>query len=126
VHVFDTRAANKTIQQQLASPELKNASLLIAYCSANEVKTFADAGLQKNIPVVNVNLPNDGGFTGNPFFVMLNSTLKTQCEGIYRYMKKQYALDRLWYFVRKAHWKTVSEGYFDDFAKSTNGYPCNM
>ena len=91
-----------------------------------QVKTFADAGLQKNIPVVNVNLPNDGGVTGNPFFVMLNSTLKTQCEGIYRYMQKQYALDRIVVFRKKGTLEDRIRGYFDDFAKSTNGVPLKL
>jgi len=126
VHVFDTRAANKTIQEQLASPEISNASLLITYCSASEIKTFADAGLRKNIPVVNVNLPNDGGVTGNPFFVMLNSTLKTQCEGIYRHMQKQYALDRIVVFRKKGTLEDRIRGYFDDYAKSTNGIPLKL
>jgi hypothetical protein len=69
VHIFDTRSGKETIAEQLAKPELKNIELIIAYCSAAEVKIFADAGLQKNIPVINVNLPNDGGVTANPFFV---------------------------------------------------------
>jgi hypothetical protein len=101
VQVFDTRSVRQTVQQQLANASVKDINLLIAYCSANEVKSFADAGLQMNIPVINVNLPNDGGVTGNPFYVMLNSTLKTQCEGIYRHIQKFYALDRLIVFRKK-------------------------
>lgn len=121
VMVFDTRSASQTIQQQLAGASMKEVNLLITYCAAAEVKIFADAGLQKNVPVINVNLPNDGGVTGNPFYVMLNSTLKTQCEGIYRHIQKYYALDRLIVFRKKGVLEDRIKSYFDDFAKNTMG-----
>lgn len=126
VQVYDTRSSRQTIQQQLAAPAMKDTRLLIAYCSAAEVKVFADAGLQKNIPVINVNLPNDGGVTGNPYYVMLNSTLKTQCEGIYRHMQKFYALDRLVVFRKKGVLEDRIKSYFDEFAKNTMGVPLKL
>lgn len=126
VQVFDTRSVRQTVQQQLANAALKDIQLLIAYCSANEVKSFADAGLQMNIPVINVNLPNDGGVTGNPFYVMLNSTLKTQCEGIYRHIQKFYALDRLIVFRKKGVLEDRIRSYFDEFAKNTIGIPLKL
>src|SRR5687768_9805062 len=86
VFIYDTRSTTETLSQQLEKSARDSVDMIIAYCSPNEVKTFADAGLKRNIPVINANLPNDGGVTGNPFFVVLNSTLKTQCEGIYRYI----------------------------------------
>lgn len=126
VHVFDTRSSRQNIQQQLAGAELKDINLLVAYCSASEVKVFADAGLQRNIPVINVNLPNDGGVTGNPFFVMLNPTLKTQCEGIYRHLQKFYSLERLLVFRKKGVLEDRIKSYFDEFAKNTVGVPLKL
>jgi hypothetical protein len=126
VHVYDTRSSRQSIQQQLAGEELKEINLLIAYCSAAEVKVFADAGLQKNIPVINVNLPNDGGVTGNPFFVMLNPTLKTQCEGIYRHLQKFYSLERLVVFRKKGVLEDRIKSYFDEFGKNTVGVPLKL
>ena len=72
---------------------MDSVELIIAHCSSAEVKIFADAGLKKNIPVINANLPNDGSATANPFFVVLNPTLKTQCEGIYKHIQKYYSLE---------------------------------
>ena len=126
VHIFDTRSGKETIAEQLAKPELKNIELIIAYCSAAEVKIFADAGLQKNIPVINVNLPNDGGVTANPFFVLLNSTLKTQCEGIYRHIQKYYSLNPLIVFRKKGQLEDRIKTYFDDFGKSTLSTPLKL
>jgi len=91
VFVYDTRSAKESLPEQLNRSELDSVELIITHCSAGEAKLLADAGLKRNIPVINANLPNDGGVTGNPFFVVLNPTLKTQCEGIYRYIQKYYA-----------------------------------
>ncbi len=126
VQIFDTRSAKQTLQQQLTGNSMKDVNLVIAYCSAAEVKLFADAGLQKNVPVINANLPNDGGVTGNPFYVMLNSTLKTQCEGIYRHIQKFYSLDRLVVFRKKGVLEDRIKSYFDEFAKNTMGVPLKL
>ena len=101
VFVYDTRSAKETLEEQLNKPELQNVDLIIAHCGSNEVRAFAEAGLRKNIPVINTTIPNDGGTTGNPFFVVLNSTLKTQCEGIYKYIQKYYAIEPIVVFRKK-------------------------
>ncbi|MBL7723659.1 MAG: amino acid ABC transporter substrate-binding protein [Chitinophagaceae bacterium] len=126
IHVFDTRSATETVSQQLSKPELKNVELIIAYCSGAEVKTFADAGLQKNIPIINVNFPTDGGVTSNPFFVMLNSTLKTQCEGIYRHIQKYYSLNPIIVFRKKGQLEDRIKIYFDEFGKNTLSIPLKL
>lgn len=126
VHVFDTRSAKQSIQQQLASSALRNVQLIITHCTTGELKLFTDAGLQKNIPVINVNLPNDGGITGNPFFVMLNSTLKTQCEGIYRHIQKYYSIDRLIVFRKKGVLEDRIKSYFDEAGKNAGAVPLKI
>ncbi|MBM3413438.1 MAG: hypothetical protein FJY16_00630 [Bacteroidetes bacterium] len=88
--VLDIRAAKQNIQQQLeelAGPPL---DLLITHCNATELRIIASYGLKKNIPVVNVNLPNDAGITENPFLVLLNSTLRTQCVALADHLQFQY------------------------------------
>ena len=78
VFIYDSRSAAQSLTEQLARPEMADIDMVITHCTPNEVRVFADFGLQKSIPVINVNLPNDGGVRANPYFVMLNSTLKTQ------------------------------------------------
>jgi hypothetical protein len=110
----------------LNKPELKDAELIIAHCSSNEVWAFADAGLKKNIPVINAIIPNDAGITGNPFFVVLNSTLKTQCEGIYKYIQKYYAIEPIVVFRKKGTSGDPVKNYFDDYSKTTMSVPLKM
>ena len=126
VFIYDTRSANETISDQLNKPEMDSVELIIAHCSSNEVKTFADAGLKRNIPVINANLPNDGSVTANPFFVMINPTLKTQCEGIYRHIQKYYSLNPLIVFRKKGSLEDRIKSYFDDFGKSTVSIPLKI
>jgi hypothetical protein len=126
VFVYDTRSAKESLTQQLNKAEADSIELIIAYCSAAEIKTLADAGLKSNIPVINTNLPNDGGVTGNPFFVLLNPTLKTQCEGIYKHIQKYYPLHKVIMFRKKGQLEARIKNYFDDFGKSTVSVPLKI
>lgn len=126
VHIFDTRSAKQSIAEQLASPQLRQVQLIITHCTAGELRWFADAGLKKNVPVVNVNLPNDGGITGNPFFVMLNSTLKTQCEGIYTHIRKYYAAEKLIVFRKNGVLEDRIRSYWDELAKNSSTTPLKI
>ncbi|MBM3415435.1 MAG: amino acid ABC transporter substrate-binding protein [Bacteroidetes bacterium] len=123
VFVYDSRSAKETLPQQLNRPELDSVSFIIAHCISSEVKLFADAGLKRNIPVINVNMPNDGGITGNPFYVILNPTLRTQCEGIYRHLQKFYSLNPIIIFRRKGQLEDRIKMYLDDFGKATVAIP---
>ena len=123
IFIYDTRSAKETLPEQLTKSEMDGVELIIAHCSSSEVKIFADAGLKNNIPVINVNLPNDGGTIGNPFFVLLNPTLRTQCEGIYRYMQKYYSLNPIIIFRKKGQLEDRIKTYFDDFGKNTVAIP---
>ncbi len=126
VFVYDTRSASESLMQQLNKTELDNVELIIAYCTNNEVKLLADEGLKMNIPVINANLPNDGAVTNNPFFVVLNPTLKTQCTGIYRHIQKYYSLDQLIMFRKKGQMEDRIKSYFDEFNKSTASIPLKI
>jgi hypothetical protein len=126
VFIYDTRSTTQTVAQQLAKSAMDSVDLIIANCSSNEVKLFADEGLRLNIPVINANLPNDGGVSGNPYFVVLNSTLKTQCEGIYRYVQKYYSLHEVVMFRKKGQLEDRIKTYFDDFSKSTAAIPLKI
>ena len=105
---------------------MDSVELIITHCSSAEVKIFADAGLKKNIPVINTNLPNDGSVTANPFFVMINSTLKTQCEGIYKHIQKYYSLNPLVIFRKKGQLEDRIKSYFDEFGKNTPAIPLQL
>ncbi len=115
-----------SLNKENASAAADSVELILAYCSASEIKPIADAGLKMSIPVINANLPNDGGVTANPFFVVLNSTLKTQCEGIYKHIQKHYALHNIIMFRKKGQLEDRIKSYFDDYSKSTASVPLKI
>lgn len=126
VFIYDTRSSKESLAQQLAKTTTDSLEIILAYCSSNDLKQFADAGQRYNVPVINVNLPNDGGVTNNPFFVVLNSTLKTQIEGIYKFLQKYYALQTFIVFRKKGVLEDRIRGYLDDYTKSNPGVPLKL
>lgn len=123
VFIYDTRSATESLTEQLNKPELENVELIISHCTAAETKILAEAGLRKNVPVINANLPNDGGVTGNPFFVLLNPTLRTQCEGIYKHLQKYYSLSPIVVFRKKGSLEDRIKMYLEESGKNTMAVP---
>lgn len=126
VYVYDTRSAKESLEDQLKKAELADVKLIIAHCSSNEVRQFAEAALKRNIPVINTTIPNDGGVSGNPYFVVLNPTLRTLCEGIYKYVQKYYATRQVVVFRKKGTTEDQIKAVFDDYAKTTASVPLKL
>ncbi len=103
VVIEDTRSTSKTLEQQINTPEASDAGLYIGYVTPAEERTLAAAALKKNIPFINANLPNDAGISNNPSLVILNSTLKTHCEGIYHFLQRYYPITPVVVFQEKKY-----------------------
>jgi hypothetical protein len=126
VFIYDSRSALESLEQQLAKPEMATIELIIAHCTTNEVRPFSDFALAKNIPFINATVPNDVGISSNPFLVILNPTLKTQCEGIYRYIQKYYSLEPLVVFRKSGSGDDMIKNLLDDYSKATMSVPLKM
>lgn len=126
VFIFDTRSERRSVSDELSNPMLDSISMIIAHTTAPEMKAFADVALEKKIPFINVNLPNDGGVIDNPYVVLLNSTLKTHCEGIYRYIQKYFSLNQIVFFRKKGVQEDQIKFYFEDFGKITVSVPLKI
>lgn len=102
VWIYDTKKKNTDINAILQSMKVLNFSLILAsFTSPAEQKTVSDFSFANNIPVISVTYPNDAGITANPYFVMLNSTLKTHVTGIYNYTAQNFLYNKP-IFVTKA------------------------
>ena len=126
VFIYDSKSSSESIPAQLNRRELDDIDLIITHCSNNEVRLFADFGLRKNIPVVNVNLPNDGGVRANPYFVMLNSTLKTQVEAIYRHIQRYYSTMPVIVFRKRGQMEDMIRNYLSDAGKEGSAVPLKL
>jgi hypothetical protein len=126
VHVYDTRATSRTMMTLVQSEEIKQMDLLIGHVNVNEANLLSQVAARQNIPFINANLPNEAGATNNPYYVILNSTLKTQCAGIYRFMQKNFSLSNITVFRKKGATEDMLRGFFTEIEKATSGVPLKL
>jgi hypothetical protein len=125
VYVCDTKG-KESISYQLSKPDMRDVEMIIAQSNAGETKLLAEAALRKKIPFISATFPNDAGIDENPYFVILNSTLKAHVESIYRFLQKYHSLDKIVVFKRKGTQEDLLKSYFDDFGRSTTSSPLNL
>ncbi len=119
VTIVDTKS-NEPLKKQLSAPFWDSVSLIIAcFNSKNDIKELADFALLKNIPLLSPTYPSDGGVKANPFFVMLNPTLRTHLEGMYKYLQKNYSIGNMVYVTRKGGVETAIQNVFTELGKKT-------
>ncbi|MEO5683857.1 MAG: amino acid ABC transporter substrate-binding protein [Chitinophagaceae bacterium] len=121
IQIYDTRSSSESLQQQINSPGMEHAGLIIGHVTPTEAKVLAEAALRKNIPFINANLPNDAGISNNPSLVILNATLQTHCDAIYRFLQKNYATSPIMVFKKKGMMEDRLHAYFSEAEKNTAG-----
>lgn len=127
VQVLDTRSSSTSLPQMLDSASLQGVGLIIGMVdNVRELQMMAAAAHRQDIPFINANYPNDGGITNNPSLVILNSTLRTHCEGVYRLLQRDYATKSLVFFRQKGAQEDRLKGYFDEIGKTTAGVPLKI
>lgn len=113
VTVYDTKKAGETINSLLAGMEQQHYQLVIAAISNNaEQKALSEFAFKNNVPVLSATYPNDAGLSGNPFFIMLNSSLRTHVEALHKYIQKNYAGSKMIYLTRKGPLEDKIKGFF--------------
>ena len=91
VWIYDTKKIGTNINTMLAEMKPLGFSLIIAsFTNAAEQKAASEFSFANNIPVVSVTYPNEAGIMANPYFIMLNSTLKTHVDAIYNYVQQNF------------------------------------
>lgn len=126
VYVYDSRSAKTPLPQALNNPEIKDAELLIAHATQPDVRVLADAAQQRKIPFISASLPNDAGVQNNPYLVILNATLRTHCEGIYRYLQRYHPTDKIIVFQKSGPQEDQIREYLQDIAKNTAALPLKL
>jgi hypothetical protein len=124
---FDTKSNENPIEIILDKKEMQDVSLIIAaFNNRTEIKTIADFALEKNIPLLSMTYPNDGGITGNPFFALVNPTLKTHIDAIHKYILKTYPINNITIFKRKGATEDMIVSSFNELNKKTQGLPLKI
>ena len=127
VQFYDTKSAATPLLNILQSEEMQDVSLLIgAFTTRADTKMVADFALEKNIPLISSTYPNDAGITANPFFVLINPTLRTHIEAIYRFLHRNYPTDNITYFKKRGETEDAIQYIVYDLNKKTAGVPLKI
>lgn len=120
VWVFDTRKKQQSTEALLSILDTCNLSLIIAsISSAAEQQALSSYAFNKNIPLISATYPNDAGVAGNPFYVIINPTLKTHTEGVYKYVQRNYIGNKVYYVTRNGGMERRIKSYFDGMVAKT-------
>jgi hypothetical protein len=125
VFVYDTRSVQRNLLEQINEID-STVGLIIAHANAQENWVLAGEAMLRKIPYINVNLPNDGGIVNNPYFVMLNPSLRTHVESMYRYLQKYYAVGTTTVLRKKGQMEDLIKSYLEDYSKSTTTVPLRL
>ncbi|RYY68233.1 MAG: amino acid ABC transporter substrate-binding protein [Chitinophagaceae bacterium] len=110
--IFDSKSTSKPINGLIQNKELDSIDLIIGSVKDQEYFQLAGFAKQKNIPFISATYPNDGGITGNPFLVIVNSTLKAHCEAIYSQLLQNNSNDKIYLITRSgSQEKNIAENF---------------
>src|SRR6185312_12802769 len=100
--------------------------MIIGYVNLTELRILSREARVKDIPFINVNYPNDGGITNNPQFVILNSTLRSHFEAIYKFIQRNWATSNILYLKKSGDQEDRIKADFADIEKNTPSVPLRM
>ena len=126
ITVYDTRSTKKSIQQMLDEPAFSNIQLILGYVNSADLHVLANVAKNREIPFINVNFPNDAAVTGNPEYVILNSTLRAHCEALYKFIQRNWATSNIFYVRRSTQDDDRLRSYFAEIEKNTPSVPLRM
>jgi len=110
----------------LDEPAFSQMQMIIGYVTVTDLRILANAAKSREIPFINVNFPNDGGVTGNPQFVILNSTLRAHCEALYKFVQRNWSTSNIFYIRKPTQEDDRLRSYFSDVEKNTGSVPLRM
>ncbi len=124
VSIYDSKSYTQPISWLIKYKKLDNVDLIIGSVKDLDYHELADFALQRNIPFVSATYPNDGGIIANPFLIIVNSTLKANCEGIFSYLLQKHGTDKIYIIKRKGDDRI--ENYFRNINYSEGKPLLNM
>mgnify|MGYP003330640410 CR=1 FL=1 len=118
--IFDSKADSLSVDSLINSGRLNGLNMIIGAIKDNELTRLAAFAKTKNIPFISATYPNDAGITANPNVVILNSTLKTHCEGIFSYLLQNNSNDNIIHVRQSGNQEDRVASYFNAINKPDN------
>jgi len=117
---YDSKSDSTNIQQLIETNELDDFEMIIASVKDRELVLLSKFSLRKKIPLISATFPNDAGISQNPFFVILNSTLKTHCESIFSYLLQSHTNENIIHVRKTGNQEDRIANYFQNINKPDN------
>ena len=99
--IYDSKSFTQPISWLIKYKKLDSMDMIIGSVKDPDYHALADFALQKSIPFISATYPNDGGVIANPYLFIVNSTLKSNCEGIFSYLLQKHGTDKIYIVKRK-------------------------
>ena len=112
--IYDSKSITRPISLLIKNKLLDSIDLIIGSVKEPDYQELANFAVQKGIPFVSATYPNDGGITQNPFLLIVNSTLKAHCEGIFSYLVQKHGTDKIYLIKKKG------DDRIDNYFKEVN------
>lgn len=119
-YIYDSKSYLQPIPWLIKYKKLDDVNLIIGAVKEPDFHQLADFAREKNIPFVSAIYPNDGGIKADPNLFIVNSTLKSHCEGIFSYLLQKYGTDKIYLVKRRGDDRI--ENYFRNL-NYTEGKP---
>jgi len=117
---YDSKSDSSSIQKLIDDNDLEDIEMIIASVKDRELVLLNKFSLRKKIPLISATYPNDGGITQNPYFVILNSTLKTHCEAIFSYLLQTHSNENIIHIRKTGNQEDRIANYFQNINKPDN------
>lgn len=110
---YDTKSDSQNVEFLIKHHQLKSLSLIIGWVKDEDVVQLASFAKYQQIPFISAIYPNDGGVTNNPYFMIVNATLKTHCEAIFSYILQNNSADNIIHVFQTGEQEDRILGYFN-------------
>jgi len=114
---YDSKSDSNDIQTLIDENALDDIEMILASVKDRELVLLSKYCLRKKIPLISATFPNDGGITQNPYFVILNSTLKTHCEAIFSNLLQTHTNENIIHIRKSGNQEDRIANYFQNINK---------
>jgi hypothetical protein len=89
------------LEDLLANDSLASTDLIIGFVPSQQVAAIAQYALVKKVNFVSAFSPSDAAIIDNPYFILINPTLQSNCEAIKQWVDKKRGNEQVFIFKRE-------------------------
>jgi len=119
--IYDIKSDSQSVEHLIQTEKLEQLDIMLGVVKESDIIQLANFAKVHQIPFVSISHPNDCGITNNPFYYILNSTLKTHCSAIISFLIQNHANDNILLVTKKGSQEEKIYNYLKEF-NSPDGF----